>query len=535
MEADRLQLRVVGFPLLLQWVEGEGETMTYRLEMKRMTKQYGTFTANERVSFSLKEGEVHAIVGENGAGKTTLMRMLYGMEQPTSGEIVLNGKKMSFSSPSDAIAHGIGMVHQHFMLFPHLTVAENIVIGREPRRMGFFDRKKAVKEVEALSEQYRIPVRPLEKVMNCSIGEQQRIEIVKVLYQGADIIILDEPTAVLTPLEVKELLKTIRFLASQGKSIIIITHKLQEVMEVADQVTVLRSGKVTGTMPVEQTDPHELATLMVGRELKKVTERKSTDGKVFLHVQDVTVQGGHGKPLLQDASFHIARGEIVGIAGVSGNGQSELLQAVAGLMPVDAGTIRLGERDITGLSVKSRRDAGLAHIPEDRYLWGAAKDATVEENALMGYYEKPAFSRKGWIDRKSFRPLLQKWIDHYSIKTGSMKNKAANLSGGNLQKLIVARELGQETPFLIAAEPTRGVDIGAMEVIHEAIVQKRNEGGAVLLVSSELTEILALSDRILVMYEGKIVGELLREEATEERLSILMAGGTVQHAVETTA
>ncbi|MCP8967007.1 ABC transporter ATP-binding protein [Ectobacillus ponti] len=506
--------------------------MAYKLEMRNMTKLYGSFAANRQVSFSLRSGEVHAVIGENGAGKTTLMRMLYGMEQPTAGEIVLDGKVVSFQNPADAIRHGIGMVHQHFMLFPQLTAAENIVIGHEPAKGGFLQRQEAVQAVENLSKQYRIPVRATAKIAGCSMGEQQRTEILKVLYQGADIIILDEPTAVLTPLEVGELLQTIRFLASQGKSIIIITHKLHEVMEAADRVTVLRGGEVTGSMAVADTDAKALAALMVGRDLKEMGSRPAQEGQPFLQVQDLSVQGKGGKPLLDCVSFTVKTGEIVGIAGVSGNGQSELLQAVSGLMPSDGGTVLLQGKDVTKLSVRARREAGLAHIPEDRYQWGAAKDAAVEENALMGYHQQTAYSRRWFVKQSAFQPVLQQWIRQFSIKTSSVKEKAAHLSGGNLQKLIVARELGHGTPFLIAAEPTRGVDIGAMEVIHEALIQKRNEGGAVLLVSSELTEILALSDRILVMYEGRIAGELNREKATEEKLSMLMAGGTLHEARE---
>ncbi|WP_062046610.1 ABC transporter ATP-binding protein [Bacillus sp. JCM 19034] len=505
--------------------------MSTVLEMKHMSKRYGEFYANKDISFSLKKGEIHAIIGENGAGKTTLMRMLYGMETPTAGEMILHNNKVNFSSPADAINQGIGMVHQHFMLFPYLTAAENIVIGREPKKIGFFQRNEAIKAVAALSEQYRIPIHPTKKIMKCSLGEQQRVEIIKVLYQGADIIVLDEPTAVLTPLEVQELLKTIRFLASQGKSIIIITHKLQEVMDVADNVTVLRNGKVTGTMAINEATSHKLATLMVGRELKNVEKRRSISGERFLELADVRVQENNAKPVLKDVSFQVSRGEIVGVAGVSGNGQSELIQAIAGLIKVQNGSIKLNGQPINELSVKERRDIGLAHIPEDRYKWGVAKDATVEENAIIGFHRKKNYVKSGWMKRSSLRPIIQEWIEQFSIKPNSLTEQAANLSGGNLQKLIVARELGQNTPFLIAAEPTRGVDIGAMEVIHDAIVKKRNENGSVLLVSSELTEILKLSDRILVMFEGEIVGELSRSEATEEKLSILMAGGKLGDAV----
>jgi general nucleoside transport system ATP-binding protein len=506
--------------------------MTYRLEMKEMTKKYGDFLANDKISINLKKGEVLAIVGENGAGKTTLMRMLYGIEQPSSGDIILNGKAVNFSGPLDAIEHGIGMVHQHFMLFSDFTVTENIVIGHEPRRNGFFNRNLAAEKVQQLSDHYKIQVNPLKKAGDCSIGEQQRIEILKVLYQGAEIIILDEPTAVLTPFEVEELLKTIRFLADQGKSIILITHKLPEVMGVADKITVLRNGRVTGTVLKTETTIDTLATMMVGRELQKLSDRKHLDGKPLLEINNLTIDSKDSKPILDQLSLTVHRGEIVGIAGVSGNGQSELIQAITGLRKVDNGSITLAGTNLSGKSVAFRRNVGLSHIPEDRYLWGAAKDASLVETGLMGYYKKKKFNRFSFLLKKPFRKLVKEWVDRFEIKTTSLDDQSGNLSGGNLQKLIVARELGFETDFLIAAEPTRGVDIGAMEYIHEAIIEKRNNGDGILLVSSELSEILTLSDRIAVMYEGKIVDVLERNEATEESLSVLMAGGK-EHATST--
>lgn len=399
------------------------------------------------------------------------------------------------------------------------------MIGREPKKAGFFNRKLGAKTVQQLGNKYQIQVRPLVKAGDCSVGEQQRIEILKVLYQGAEIIILDEPTAVLTPAEVQGLLDTIRHLANQGKSIILITHKLKEVMQVADRITVLRNGKVTGALEKAQTNVDELARLMVGRELQELTKRTKLNVTPLLEVKNLTVKEKHQKPLLNSISLTVHRGEIVGVAGVSGNGQSELLQAITGLRKVDEGTVRLSGQEVTNKSVATIRGVGLAHIPEDRYLWGAAKGATVEETAIMGYYKKPAFNQKSLLLKKKFRNVVSEWVRRFEIKTSSLQEEAGNLSGGNLQKLIVARELGHETPLLIAAEPTRGVDIGAMEYIHEALLEKRNNGDAILLVSSELTEIMALSDRIIVMYEGEIVGDLTREEATEERISVLMAGG----------
>nr|WP_197969910.1 ABC transporter ATP-binding protein [Mesobacillus harenae] len=493
--------------------------------MKGMSKKYGEFLANDGVSISVGKGEVLAIVGENGAGKTTLMKMLYGLEQPSSGQILLNGKPVTFSGPLDAIANGIGMVHQHFMLFHDFSVAENIVIGHEPKKFGFFKRNDAVRSVNQIAEQFRINVSPTKKAGDCSVGEQQRIEILKVLYQGADIIILDEPTAVLTPFEVDELLKTIRFLADQGKSIILITHKLREVMKVADRVTVLRNGKVTGSVSKTETTSDQLAQMMVGRKLQKLNERDNLDGDTLLKIKGITMASKGEKPLLDKVSLTVRHGEILGVAGVSGNGQSELIQAISGLSLVNEGRILLKGNDLTDQPVEARRAAGLSHIPEDRYLWGAAKDATVEETGLMGSQRKPEYNNRSFIQKRAFRSTVKEWINRFEIKASSLEEKSGNLSGGNLQKLIVARELAFKTPFLIAAEPTRGVDIGAMEYIHDALIEKRNSGDGILLVSSELSEILALSDRIIVLYEGKIVGELERKDANEERLSVLMAGG----------
>ncbi|MEW4368396.1 ABC transporter ATP-binding protein [Paenibacillus kandeliae] len=497
------------------------------LEMQGITKKYGEFTANRDIHFDVRKGEVHALVGENGAGKTTLMRMLYGMEQPTSGRILVNGKEVHFHDPSQAIRQGIGMVHQHFMLFPSFTLAENIVIGGEPKKGAFFDRQAAADKVKQLGEQYGMPIDPWKKAGDCPLGVQQRTEILKVLYQGADVIILDEPTGVLTPGEVKELLTSIKRLAAQGKSFILITHKLHEVMEAADRITVLRDGVITGQMDASTTDEEQISRLMVGRELVQMSRAGRQPGEVVLHAQELHVSGGKGsKPLLDHVSLTVRRGEIVGIAGISGNGQSELLQVIAGLQQPDSGTIELNGSDVTGASVRRIREQGMAHIPEDRYLWGASREATVLDNGLMGHQQH--YRKKGLIDRKSLRQVMDGWVKRFAIKTGSLDTQAQFLSGGNLQKLIAAREFAQNKPFLIAAEPTRGVDVGAMELIHGELLSRCQAGDGILLVSSELTEILKLSDRILVMYEGKIAGELSAEQATEEQISLLMAGGKRQ-------
>jgi len=495
------------------------------LQMEQITKRYGDVTANAGVGFTLEEGEVHALVGENGAGKTTLMRILYGEEAPTSGTIRIRGEERVFRSPTDAIRAGIGMVHQHFMLFPSFTVAENIVIGREPSRGMVFDRGKAAAETARLAAEYGMPVDPWARVGACPPGVQQRVEILKVLYQGADVIIMDEPTGVLTPLEVRELLSAIRALARQGKSFILITHKLQEVMDVADRITVLRDGRVTGTVRAADTDVETLSRMMVGHELVPLERKPSKPGEAVLQVRGLTVRGARGrsKPLLDGVTFDVRAGEVVGVAGISGNGQSELIQAIAGLRGVDAGTVRLAGHDVTGAPARVIRERGLAHIPEDRYLWGAAKEESVADNAAMGHTGR--FRRGGVLLGGRIRRAVAEWVAGYKVKTGSLDTKAGHLSGGNLQKLIVAREMAHGTPFVIAAEPTRGVDVGAMEIIHGELLKRRAAGGAVLLVSSELTEILKLSDRVLVMYEGRIAGELRTEDATEERISLLMAGG----------
>ncbi|WP_274365399.1 ABC transporter ATP-binding protein [Paenibacillus thermotolerans] len=494
------------------------------LQLEKITKRYGDLTANDEVDFTLAEGEVHAIVGENGAGKSTLMKILYGEEQPTSGRIVLGGKEMAFGSPADAIAAGIGMVHQHFMLFPSFTVAENIVIGREPRKGVAFNRADANEQVRALSERYGMPVDPKQPIGDCPVGIQQRVEILKVLNQGARIVILDEPTGALTPLEVEELLKSIRQLAGQGISFILISHKLQEVMSAADRITVLKDGRVTGVMNAKDTDADEVSRLMVGRELVRREKRRIEPGEEILSVHNVTIAGSKGaRPVLNGVDLQVRAGEIVGIAGVSGNGQSELIQAIAGLCRVDRGKIMLSGKDVTNQSPLSIRSAGLAHIPEDRYMWGGAKEESIADNAVMGHIGD--HSANGILHQGRIRETVRRFVNTFKIKAGSPETKAKHLSGGNMQKLIVAREMAHGTPFVIAAEPTRGVDIGAMETIHEALLKRREELGAVLLVSSELTEILQLSDRILIMFEGRITGELTADEATEERISLLMAGG----------
>lgn len=502
------------------------------LEMKHITKVYGALRANDDVHLTLDKGEILAVVGENGAGKSTLMKILYGLEQPTSGEIYLNGERQHFRSPHDAIAKKIGMVQQHFMLFNSCTVAENIVYGREPRKRGlFFDRKAAVKITEELCQRYGLHIDPRRLAGDCPVGLQQRVEILKVLYQDADIIIFDEPSAVLTPQEVGELLATMRKLAEMGKSIIIITHKLHEVMAVADRVMVMRLGKYIQEMKKSETSIEEMSFLMVGRHIveRQVPPQKTT-GPV-LDVQDLVLAGTDAKNILDHFSIHVDGGEIVGIAGVSGNGQSELIQCLTGLLAPTSGRVLLKGEDVAGQTVGRIREAGCACIPEDRYHWGCAAKATLTETAIMAHQHKPELSRRGLLNGKNARAFTQSQLDGYDVRNSGQSQKAGELSGGNIQKLIVAREIEQRSPLLIAAEPTRGVDIGAMEFIHNKLLEKRERGDAVLLISSELTEIMSLSDRIYVIFEGRAVGEFRKADATEEGLGILMMGGKLHEAV----
>ena len=490
------------------------------LEMKNIVKTYGNVVANNKVNINLNKGEILAVVGENGAGKSTIMKILYGLEKPDSGEIFINGKKMNFHNPSDSMAQGIGMVQQHFMLFESMTVAENIVYKNEMKKGVFFDYKKNIQMVEELSKRYMLKVDPNAIVEECPVGLQQRVEILKTLYQNADIIIFDEPSAVLTPIEVDELLKTMKQLAKMGKSLIIITHKLHEVMEVADRVVVMRLGQVVAEKLKKDTSVEELSYLMVGRQIaNRVIPEKETK-EVLLEVKDLTLKGEHDKNILNKVNLHIKKGEIVGIAGVSGNGQSELIRCITGLEKVDGGKVTIDKKDITNKTVMNIREAGIAHIPEDRYMWGSAP-----EDALMGFEDTKEFSKRGILNIQKVTSHAKELISKFLVKADSPSQKIKELSGGNAQKLIVAREMAMETPLIIACEPTRGIDIGAIEFIHDQLVAKRNSGDSVLLVSSELSEIMDLSDRIYVIYDGEIVGEFKRGSIDEKALGLLMVGG----------
>jgi len=498
------------------------------LQMDQITKSYGTLLANDRVDLTLKKGEILAVLGENGAGKTTLMKVLYGLEQANSGNIKIRGKDIHVKNPAHAIAEGIGMVQQHFMLFDPFTVAENVVYGNEPKKNVFFDLKAANDLVAELSQKYELPLDPKSKIEGMPVGLRQRVEILKVLYQNTDIIIFDEPTAVLTPQEVRELLRTMKHLAASGKSIIIITHKLNEVMEVADRALVMRLGKLVGNVNVCDTSIEELSFMMVGRQLVDKTLPEVEQSLDVLVVKDLSLKTKDGGDVLSDLSLHVKGGEIVGIAGVSGNGQSELVECIFGLRKADKGSVKVKDKELFHAPVKEVRNSGVALIPEDRYIWGSAVDATITETAIMSHYRKPEFSKKGILRTKSLKQFAQRLVNEFSVKTDNIADKTGSLSGGNTQKLIAAREISQETPLLIASEPTRGVDIGAMEFIHDKLIEKRSKGDAVLLISSELSEIMKLSDRIYVIYDGQINGEFTRGNVDEEELGLLMVGGKKQ-------
>ena len=497
-------------------------------EMKHITKTYDDVVANDDVSLHLNKGEILSIVGENGAGKSTIMKILYGLVRPDSGEIIVEGQSRRFRNPSDAMAAGIGMVQQHFMLFEEMTVAENIVFKNELRKGPFMDMNRTVETVRQISERYELKIDPLERVADCPVGLRQRVEILKILYQNAGIIIFDEPSAVLTPLEVDALLDTIRGLAKAGKSIVLITHKLQEVMAVSDRIYVMRQGRVVAERMAADTDISELAVLMVGHPLASYAIDPPKPGETLLETRDLRLMAD-GRQVLSNISLHVDAGEIVGIAGVSGNGQSELIRCITGLEKSSGGQVLVAGKDVTNQSVRQIRDAGLAHISEDRYVWGSAPEGTLEENALMARQDESPFSSRGIIHPRAIRDYAVKLIQGFNVKASSPVQRMRELSGGNAQKLIVAREMSLDTPVLICCEPTRGIDVGAMEAIHSRMLQRRDAGAAILLVSSELTEIMSLSDRIYVIFEGRIVGEFQRGSMDDRRLGILMVGGSIEH------
>ena len=503
----------------------------YAVDMRHITKKFPLVLANDDVNFIVQQGEIHALVGENGAGKSTLVNILYGLLRPDRGAIFINGQDVQLSDPGDAIGLGIGMVHQHFMLIPPFTVAENVVLGQEPSIGGMVDISRANEIVRELSEQYGLKVDPTAKVENLSVGIEQRIEIIKVLYRGAEILILDEPTAVLTPQEVDELFGIMRSLKEQDKTIIFITHKLQEVMAISDVVTVMRRGKVVGSVRVKDTSRQEIAAMMVGRQVLFRVQRSQADpGETVLTVKDLNALNNKNLPALRDISFTVRAGEVLGIAGVEGNGQSELVEVLTGLRRAQSGQIELNGQAITNLTPRMIRERGTCHIPEDRHRRGLVLDFSVSQNMVLGIHYRAPYVRHTLLDVINFAPIrekAQRLLQEFDIRPPDQDNPAGNLSGGNQQKVIVAREFDQNPKLLIAAQPTRGIDVGSIEFIHQRLLQARDNGKAVLLVSADLEEILSLSDRIAVMYEGQIVGILEPAEATEARIGMMMTGGGI--------
>jgi general nucleoside transport system ATP-binding protein len=500
------------------------------LELRGITKQFPGVLANDHVDFELRKGEVHALLGENGAGKSTLMNILYGLYHPDEGEIRLNGKPVRIGSPNDAINLGIGMVHQHFMLIPVMTVAENIVLANEPTNGPFLDLAGAEERVRELSSQFGLAVRPEARVSSISVGMQQRAEILKALYRGAEILILDEPTAVLTPQEASELFAITRSLQADGRSIIFISHKLNEVLEIADRITVLRQGKRVDTVSREGATPEGLAKLMVGREVVlRVDKPKAEPGETLLAVKELSVLDDRDLPACRGVSLEVKAGEIVGLAGVDGNGQSELIDALTGLRKVEAGQIVVAGKDMTNARARDSLDLGVGHIPEDRQVRGLVLDFTLAENLALHDFRKEPDSKWGWLYPKRLVQRAAGLLKEFDVRGGRPQTLASALSGGNQQKVVIAREVSRDPNLLVAAQPTRGLDVGAIEFVHRRLVQERDEGRAILLVSFELDEILSLSDRILVIYEGRIVGEY-SPDVSEEELGFAMTGGKKQAA-----
>lgn len=497
------------------------------LEVRNITKRFPGVIANQDVNLKLHEGEILALLGENGAGKSTLMNIIYGLYHPTEGEILVNGKPVVMHTPKDAIALGIGMVHQHFQLVPVMTVAENIMLGSEVvKRNGLLNTEQVAKQVRELSNRYQLDVDPYAMVEDLPVGMRQRVEIVKTLYRNANILILDEPTAVLTPQEIEGLFEVMKLLRGQGKSIIFITHKLKEVLRVADRIAVLRGGKVVGEADPKASTQNSLAAMMVGREvILTVMKDEAQPAQVVLDVQGLCAKNDLGAPALNDVSFDVHAGEIVGVAGVQGNGQTELVEVLTGLRKATQGRIRIGDEEMTHASPRRITQAGSScHVPEDRHAYGMVGSYSIADNMILNTYNQAPFARGISINRPAILEHANKLIEQFDVRTPSALTPGASLSGGNQQKMVVAREFSRPLKLLIAAQPTRGIDVGSIEFIHNQIVAKRDANIAVLVVSSELDEIMALSDRILVMYKGEIIGNVLREDATREGLGLLMAG-----------
>jgi general nucleoside transport system ATP-binding protein len=511
------------------------------LQAKGITKRFPGVLANDDVEFDLRKGEVHALLGENGAGKTTLMNILYGLYKPDAGEVFVNNKPMELNSTKDAIHHGIGMVHQHFMLIPVFSVTENIMLGSETdhrtRGPGFFppldrlERKTVAATVRELSKKYGLEVNPEAIVGDLPVGLQQRVEIVKALYRKASILILDEPTAVLTPQEAEDLTRIMHELTEQGVSIVFITHKLKEVLAIADRITVMRDGKVVGTTTPSETSEHQLAAMMVGREVILTVDKEAAKPQEeVLKVENFAVQDRRGLEAVRSVSFNVREGEILGIAGVQGNGQTELVEALTGLLPAQSGHVYLSGKDLTNQTPRDFTKTGLAHIPEDRQRHGLVLSYAVVDNMVLCDYYHPPYSKHGIIQPQVLEANAVKLIDEYDVRTPSPYNPVGKLSGGNQQKVIVARELSRPVKLLVANQPTRGLDVGSIEYIHKEVIAMRDRGVAVLLVSAELDEIMALSDRIAVMYRGQIVTTVAAGEVTREQLGLWMAGAQLEKA-----
>lgn len=501
--------------------------MEYVIEMLNIRKEFGTFVANDNITLQLRKGEIHALLGENGAGKSTLMNVLFGLYQPEGGEIRVRGEKVNIENPNIANDLGIGMVHQHFMLVEKFTVTENIILGSEPRSGLTVDRATARKKVMDISEQYGLRIDPDAKIEDISVGMQQRVEILKTLYRGAEILIFDEPTAVLTPQEIQELIQIMKRLIEEGKSIILITHKLKEIMQVADRCTVIRRGRYIGTVDIDDTiNEDRLAEMMVGREVNFDTEYSKADPQqVVLDVQKLVVKDSRGLEAVDGLDLQIRSGEILGIAGIDGNGQTELIEAISGLKKPESGKILLNGNDVTGFTPRKVTESGVGHIPQDRHKHGLVLDYTIRDNMVLQTYYKEPFSKRGLMNYKAVAEKAKALIEKFDVRTPSVDVPARALSGGNQQKAIIAREVDRSPDLLIAAQPTRGLDVGAIEFIHEQLVKEREKGRAVLLISFELEEILHVADRVAVLYEGKIVGIRDPKETTEQELGFLMAGG----------
>jgi simple sugar transport system ATP-binding protein len=497
------------------------------VEMINITKKFGDFTANDNINLTVHESEVHAILGENGAGKSTLMNILYGLYQPTSGSIRINGKEIEITDPNIAIEHGIGMVHQHFMLVEPFTVAENIILGMEPTKSGgYLDLNTAIEDVKKISQRYGLYVDPNAKIQDISVGMQQRVEILKALYRGAEILILDEPTAVLTPQEIQELMQIIRNLTKEGKSIIIITHKLKEIKQAADYCSIIRRGKYIDTVDVSKVTENDLASMMVGREVNFKVEKEDVKAlDTVLEIKGLTALDSRNLKALDNFDLELKKGEILGIAGIDGNGQSELVEVLTGLKKSTSGKVLINGQDITNKTPRDIFDSGLCNIPEDRHKHGLVLDFTVAENMVLENYRKKEFSKGFRLLEENIKNFADKLVEKFDVRPTNINLKARALSGGNQQKVIIAREVTNDPEVLIATQPTRGLDVGAIEYVHKSLVEQRNKGKAVLLVSFELDEVMSVSDRIAVIYEGRIVGIVDAKDADENTLGLMMAGG----------